>query len=101
MHIYRMNEPIYERRLEVVLISNVALIQCMDLRGLTIRGLAEKAGVSKSTISNLTSGARRTVRPATARQIAEALGMTPDDLFVARIVHSTSRMPERIGRSAA
>jgi predicted ATPase/DNA-binding XRE family transcriptional regulator len=48
--------------------------------GLTQAELAEEAGVSERTISDLERGVRRTVYPATARQLAAALSVGTDAL---------------------
>ena len=49
-------------------------------RGLSQRDLADKANVSPSTI-NLTENDRTSLRPSTARRVAEALGVEVADLF--------------------
>jgi len=46
---------------------------------LTLVELAEKSGVSESTITNIESG-HRVGRPSTLRKLAQALGTTPQDL---------------------
>lgn len=43
--------------------------------------LARAAGVSKSTVGNLASGARTTANPETAAKIAKALKVKTSDLF--------------------
>lgn len=48
--------------------------------GLTQAELAEQAAVSERTISDLERGVRKTVYPATARQLATALSVGTDDL---------------------
>jgi predicted ATPase/DNA-binding XRE family transcriptional regulator len=48
--------------------------------GLTQAELAERAGVSERTISDVERGLRGAVYPATARQLAAALGVSPADL---------------------
>jgi predicted ATPase/transcriptional regulator with XRE-family HTH domain len=48
--------------------------------GLTQAELAESAGVSERTISDLERGLRTTIYPATARQLARALDIRGDDL---------------------
>ncbi len=49
-------------------------------RGLSIRKLAEEAGVSTETIYSLEHGRREFIWPRTARKLAEALGVEPEDL---------------------
>lgn len=48
--------------------------------GLTQAELAESAGISERTISDLERGLRSTIYPATARQLATALGVSGDQL---------------------
>lgn len=48
--------------------------------GLTQAELAEQAGISERTVSDLERGLRRTVYPATARQLAASLGVGSTDL---------------------
>jgi transcriptional regulator with XRE-family HTH domain len=50
-------------------------------RGMSIRKLAEEAGVSTETIYSLEHGRRDFIWPKTARKLAEALGVRPEDLF--------------------
>jgi transcriptional regulator with XRE-family HTH domain len=49
-------------------------------RGLSIRKLAEEAGVSTETIYSLEHGKRDFIWPKTARKLADALGVRPEDL---------------------
>jgi len=48
--------------------------------GLTQAELAERASISERTVSDLERGLRKTVYPATARQLAASLGVTSADL---------------------
>jgi transcriptional regulator with XRE-family HTH domain len=50
-------------------------------RGLSIRKLAEEAGVSSETIYSLEHGRREFIWPRTARKLAEALQVEEKDLF--------------------
>ena len=50
-------------------------------RGLSIRKLAEEAGVSTETIYSLEHGRRDFIWPKTARKLADALGVRPENLF--------------------
>jgi transcriptional regulator with XRE-family HTH domain len=50
-------------------------------RGLSIRKLAEEAGVSTETIYSLEHGRREFIWPRTARKLAEALQVRPEDLY--------------------
>src|SRR5690554_6741252 len=54
--------PLYEGRLDVKLKSSQALRQYMEFRGVTVRTLATKVGVSHGTIGWLTSGKRSTTK---------------------------------------
>jgi transcriptional regulator with XRE-family HTH domain len=58
--------------------------RCKELRtarGLSIRKLAEEAGVSTETIYSLEHGRRDFIWPKTARKLADALGVSPEELF--------------------
>jgi transcriptional regulator with XRE-family HTH domain len=58
--------------------------RCKELRtarGMSIRKLAEKAGVSTETIYSLEHGRRDFLWPKTARKLAAALGVEPADLY--------------------
>ena len=58
--------------------------RCKELRtarGLSIRKLAEEAGVSTETIYSLEHGRRDFIWPKTARKLADALAVDPDDLY--------------------
>jgi transcriptional regulator with XRE-family HTH domain len=50
-------------------------------RGMSIRKLAEEAGVSTETIYSLEHGRRDFIWPKTARKLADALGVGPSDLY--------------------
>ncbi|BDF69146.1 hypothetical protein CE91St41_01270 [Oscillospiraceae bacterium] len=58
--------------------------------GMSMRDLAEKAGVSASAIHKIESGESGTVRPVNARKICAALGKSFDDLFTIK-----EKEPER------
>ena len=49
-------------------------------RGLSVRRLAEEAGVSTETIYSLEHGRREFIWPKTARKLAQALGVDPAEL---------------------
>jgi transcriptional regulator with XRE-family HTH domain len=51
-------------------------------RGLSIRKLAEEAGVSTETIYSLEHGRREFIWPRTARKLAEALQVEPHELDI-------------------
>jgi transcriptional regulator with XRE-family HTH domain len=58
--------------------------RCKELRtarGMSIRKLAEEAGVSTETIYSLEHGRRDFIWPKTARKLAGALGVDPEELF--------------------
>ena len=51
-------------------------------RGLSIRKLAEEAGVSTETIYSLEHGRREFIWPRTARKLADALQVEPHELDI-------------------
>jgi transcriptional regulator with XRE-family HTH domain len=55
--------------------------QLRESRGMTTRGLAREAGVSTETINAIEHGRRDFIWPKTARKLAGALGVDPDDLY--------------------
>jgi transcriptional regulator with XRE-family HTH domain len=50
-------------------------------RVMSLRELAERAGVSKDTIWRLESGTSTNAHPSTIRKLAEALGTEPNELI--------------------
>lgn len=56
------------------------LRRARERRLMTMRQLSERTGVSTSTIVNLESG-QQAARMMTARKLAEALNVTPDELL--------------------
>lgn len=62
---------------------NPELAAAMARSGLNNKELAEKAGISNDTVSDI-SNLRRRPHPLTARAIATALGATVADLWPAR-----------------
>jgi transcriptional regulator with XRE-family HTH domain len=48
---------------------------------MSIRKQAEEAGVSTETIYSLEHGRRDFIWPQTARKLADALGVSPEELF--------------------
>jgi transcriptional regulator with XRE-family HTH domain len=50
-------------------------------RGLSIRKLAEEAGVSTETIYSIEHGRREFIWPRTARKLAEALQVEVEEIF--------------------
>lgn len=73
---------ITERRLDVKLISAAQLAFWMDYQGESVRSLADKVGVSRSTIGHLRSGERTTCKPAVAKKIAKVLQCPKEALFL-------------------
>lgn len=51
-----------------------------EKRGLTLNAFARKAGLAPSTLWNVYQGTAKTVRPYTLKAMADALGVTPEDL---------------------
>jgi len=74
-----------ERRLDVRLISPVALQQYMKFRGMSLRQLGEKSQNSKALIGHLSTGERRSTHPDRARRIARALDVPVEALFVPEV----------------
>lgn len=72
------------------LISAEALAQYMGHRGFTVRSLADRVGVSHSTIGHLRRGSRSTCKPKTAKAIEKALDAPAGSLFVPRVFHVAS-----------
>jgi len=64
-----------------VMQPNVAALARYRLsQGLSQADLAEKAGVSETAVNWLERGRRKTIRPGTAKKLAEALGVTIGDI---------------------
>ena len=51
-----------------------------EKRGFTLNAFARKAGLAPSTLWNVYRGTAKTVRPYTLKAMADALGVTPEDL---------------------
>jgi transcriptional regulator with XRE-family HTH domain len=58
-----------------VQINRFALTDFMEGEGLRLTDLAEKSGVSISFLSELRSGTKTEVSPATVKKLADALGV--------------------------
>lgn len=71
-------------------IDGERLRRARDRAALTIRELAERSGVSASTIWHLEAG-RREARPSTARKLAEILGVAPAELLAGPAARETTR----------
>lgn len=69
--------------LDVRLISHHSLASHMTYRGLSVRDLATRTGINRSSIGHLRSGKRNTCKPEHARAIAKALDVPIEALFVA------------------
>ena len=71
--------------------------------GLTQAELAEQAGISERTVSDLERGLRAAVYPATARQLAASLGVRSHDLpaFLSEASGRTSAATEPLNERAA
>lgn len=74
-----------ERRLDVRLISPVALQTYIKFRDLSLREVAERSDNSKSLIGHLTTGERKSTSPDRARRIARALDVPVEVLFVPEV----------------
>ena len=75
----------------------------MNYRGVSVRTLASKSGVCRSTIGHLRSGKRNTCEPRAAKRISKALDVPTEALFVdlnaERVVRNSAT--KRRGRSYA
>ena len=71
----------------VELISTDALRQYMRHRDYSVKGLADRIGVSKATIGHLHSGGRKSVGPDIAKAIERALDAPIGSLFVPKVSH--------------
>lgn len=87
--------------LRVELRSKEDLRDWMEFRELSVRKLAEKAGISHSTVGHLHSGHYARCRPDTAARIEKALNCLPGTLF--RVIESrVARDPRQFrGRAAS
>lgn len=81
------------------LTSAATLRALMAQRGLSLDRLARYAGCSKSFISHLTSGRKTTCTPRLAGEIAEALSVPLEILFVPS-TSAASGQTIRTGRAA-
>mgnify|MGYP002759651100 FL=1 len=66
------------------LVDHTSLARYMDYRGFSVRSLAARTGVNRSTIGHLRSGKRNTCGPEAAKAIARALDVPVDMLFADR-----------------
>lgn len=71
----------HEWRLDMRLRDPRMLRQYMAYKDMTIRQVADAAGVSRSTIGHLLTGERKSAKPENARKIEAALGCPPGLLF--------------------
>lgn len=74
-------------RFDVQLISHQALAVYMEHRDFSVRSLADRTGIHRSTIGHLRSGRRRNINKDDAKKIARALDCPVEALFVARLSH--------------
>jgi transcriptional regulator with XRE-family HTH domain len=66
----------------MILKNRKALVKLMAIEGISQRQLADRAGWrAHSYVGRLMSGKARTVTPAAAERIADALGVKVEDLF--------------------
>lgn len=70
--------------------STIALVKLMEHHNYSVQALADKIGVSKSTVAYLRSGARTTTSPKTAKQIEKALGLPIGSLFLRKVSPASS-----------
>lgn len=72
-------------RLSVKLKSRTLLLEYVAFRDLSVRTLADKAGVGRGIVGHLMSGKRKTCSPTTAKAVEKALGTPPGLLFEVRV----------------
>lgn len=85
----------------VELISTDALRQYMKYRGYSVKGLADRIGVSKATIGHLHSGGGKTVGPEIAKSIERALDAPIGSLFLPKVSPVMQTSAQRPSRKAA
>lgn len=61
--------------------SRIALIQCLEVAGVSERELARRAGLGHATVNHLLTGRRTSCSLATARAIERALEVGEGTLF--------------------
>jgi transcriptional regulator with XRE-family HTH domain len=61
--------------------------------GWTQQDLAERSGVQRPTISKIETGNRQNLRTTTLQRLAQALGVTADDLLLAPPLHAVADRP--------
>lgn len=66
------------------LVDHLSLARYMSYRGFSVRTLADRTGVHRSTIGHLRSGKRATCSPQAAKAICRVLDLPVDMLFVDR-----------------
>lgn len=54
-------------------------------KGLSIRALANKSGLSVAAVSKIEQGATKNIRPLSAKKICSALEVPFDDLFIIKV----------------
>lgn len=64
-----------------------ALNMALQFNRLSNSAAAIRSDVSKGTIGNLRSGARKTVNPDTAAKIEKGLGVEPGSIFSLKVLH--------------
>ncbi|GAA1046087.1 helix-turn-helix domain-containing protein [Rothia amarae] len=69
-----------------------ALKMALEFHRFTYRKLEQLSGVSKSTIGNLANGRATTCNPETAAKIAEAFGVSTNNLFMLEPIHYADEM---------
>lgn len=84
----------------VELISTDALRQYMKYRGYSIKGLADRIGVSKATIGHLHSGGRKSVGPEIAKNIERALDAPIGSLFLPKVSPVMQTREQQLKRAA-
>ena len=86
--------------LDVRLHSAQSLAAWMTFRDISVRDLALRTGVSRSTIGHLRSGRRSTCSPALAKRIAKVLDVPVSALFAPRALRVARKPASASSRKA-
>lgn len=71
-------------------VNTSALKMAMQFNRMSNAEVAKYSGVSKGTISNLTSGARKNVNPETAAKIEKGLRVDAGSIFSLKVLNADS-----------
>lgn len=82
------------------LTSKETLKALMQQRGFSLDRMARYAGCSKGMVSHLTAGRKKTCSAELAENIAEALGVPLEILFVPSVSSQEGQSDKRVGAAA-